>query len=127
VIEDRIAELARSTALASVTTLLPDGTPMTHPLWVDTDGEHILLNTEVHRRKYRNVERDPRVTVMIVDPKNPYAYVEVRGTVTETVTGSEARAHIDALAQKYTGQNYAGTIQSERVILKITPTRQRVR
>lgn len=126
-LEAPIADLARGTTIASVTTLLPDGTPMTHPLWIDTDGEHLLLNTEVHRRKFRNVERDPRVTVMMVDPKNPYAYVEVRGHVTETVTGPEARAHIDALAQKYMGQDYPGTIESERVILKVTPDRQRVR
>jgi PPOX class probable F420-dependent enzyme len=126
-LEDRIVELASAPNLAAVTTLLPDGTPMTQPLWVDTDGEHLLLNTEVHRQKFKNVTRDPRVTVMIIDPEHPYLYVEVRGKVVETVTGPEARAHIDHLAQKYTGGDYGNPIQSERVILKIAPGRQYVR
>lgn len=126
-LEARIVELARSKALAAVTTLLPDGTPMTQPLWVDTDGEHLLLNTEVHRQKFKNISRDPRLTAAIVDPANPYAYVEVRGRVVETVTGPEARAHIDALAQKYTNADYAGKIDSERVILKVAPDRQYIR
>jgi PPOX class probable F420-dependent enzyme len=126
-LEDRVVELARGKNLAAVTTLLPDGTPMTQPVWVDTDGEHVLVNTEVHRRKFRNVQRDPRVTVLIVDPAAPYLYIEVRGRVAESVTGPEARAHIDKLAQKYTGRDYGNVIQSERVILKITPTREYVR
>lgn len=126
-LEDRVVELARGKNLAAVTTLLPDGTPMTQPLWVDTDGEHLLLNTEVHRQKFLNITREPRVTVMIVDPDAPYLYVEVRGHVVESVRGPEARAHIDQLAQKYTGGDYGNTVQSERVILKIAPDRQYVR
>lgn len=126
-LEERVLELARGANLASVTTLLPDGTPMTQPLWVDADDEHILLNTEVHRQKYKNIERDPRVTVLIVDPAAPYLYVEVRGHVVSTILGPEARAHIDALSQKYTGNDYSNTIQSERVILQIAPDRQYVR
>ncbi|HET8618090.1 MAG TPA: pyridoxamine 5'-phosphate oxidase family protein, partial [Acidimicrobiales bacterium] len=51
--------------IASVTTLLRDGTPQTTPMWVDADDDHLLLNTEVHRQKYKNIERDPRVTVTI--------------------------------------------------------------
>ncbi|MGH9212286.1 MAG: TIGR03618 family F420-dependent PPOX class oxidoreductase [Acidimicrobiales bacterium] len=126
-LEARVVELAQGANLASVATLLPDGTPMTQPLWVDADAEHVLLNTEVHRQKFLNVKRDPRVTVMIVDPEAPYLYVEVRGEVVETVTGPEARAHIDTLSRKYTGGEYGGQIQSERVILKIAPKRQYIR
>jgi PPOX class probable F420-dependent enzyme len=126
-LEDRVVELAQGDNLAAVTTLLPDGTPMTQPLWVDTDGEHVLLNTEVHRQKFRNIQRDPRVTVTIVDPASPYLYVEVRGKVIDTVTGPEARAHIDQLANKYTGGDYTNPVQSERVILKIAPNRQYIR
>jgi PPOX class probable F420-dependent enzyme len=107
--------------IASVTTLLRDGTPQTTPMWVDADEGHLLLNTEVHRQKFKNVERDPRVTVTIWDAANPYEYAELRGRVVDTVRGPEARSHIDQLAQKYTGADYANPIQSERVILKIGP------
>ena len=124
-LDDKIRALAaEGKNFAAVTTLMPDGTPQTTPLWVDTDGEHLLLNTEVHRQKYKNVERDPRITVTIIDADNPYAYGEVRGEVVETVTGPEARAHIDKLAQKYQGTDYGNPIQSERVILKVAARRQ---
>jgi PPOX class probable F420-dependent enzyme len=109
---------------AAVTTLLPDGTPMTQPLWVDADDEHLLLNTEVHRQKFRNISRDPRITIAIWDPGQPYKYVEVRGEVIETITGPEARSHIDQLSQRYMGRDYPGQIESERVILKVAPTRR---
>ncbi|HKX70487.1 MAG TPA: TIGR03618 family F420-dependent PPOX class oxidoreductase [Acidimicrobiales bacterium] len=109
---------------AAVTTLLPDGTPMTQPLWVDADDEHLLLNTEVHRQKFRNISRDPRITIAIWDPSQPYNYVEVRGEVIETITGPEARSHIDQLSQRYMGRDYPGQIESERVILKVAPTKR---
>jgi PPOX class probable F420-dependent enzyme len=121
-LEDAIRKLATGKNIAAVTTLLPDGTPMTQPLWVDADDDHLLLNTEVHRQKFRNVQRDPRIAVAIWDSGDPYFYVEVRGEVVETVRGAEARAHIDELARKYTGGDYAGTVRSERVILKVAPT-----
>jgi PPOX class probable F420-dependent enzyme len=108
--------------VAAVTTLLPDGTPMTQPMWVDADDEHLLLNTEMQRQKSRNIRRDPRITVTIWDSENPYVYGEVRGEVVDTVAGPEARAHIDQLAQKYTGADYTSPIGSERVILKVAPT-----
>jgi hypothetical protein len=79
----------------------------------------------VHRQKFKNVERDPRVTVTIVDAGNPYHYAEVRGEVVEKLLGNSAREHIDKLSEKYTGGPYANEIQSERVLLKIAPTRQR--
>lgn len=126
-LEDRVRALAQGRNFAVVSTLLPDGTPMNQPLWVDSDGDHVLLNTEVHRQKFLNVRRDPRVTVTIVDPDDPYRYVEVRGRVVETVTGPEARTHIDELARKYTGNDYGNPIRSERVILKVAPDRQYIR
>jgi PPOX class probable F420-dependent enzyme len=127
-LDDRIQQLAtQGRNIAAVTTLMPDGTPQTTPLWVDADGEHLLLNTEVHRQKYKNVARDPRVTVTIWDVAQPFVYGEVRGEVIETVTGPDARAHIDQLSQKYVGHDYANPIQSERVILKVAPKRQYAR
>jgi hypothetical protein len=64
------------------------------------------------------------VTVTIIDAANPYSYAEVRGEVAATVTGPEAREHIDALAQRYTGADYTNPVQSERVIVKVAPRRQ---
>lgn len=123
----RVRELATGPNFAAVTTLLPSGHFQTQPIWVSCDDDHILLNTEVHRAKFRNVERDPRITVMIWDHANPYAYVEVRGRVVETVRGDEARRMIDELSQKYNGRPYPPqAIQSERVILRIAPEQQRV-
>lgn len=108
---------------AALTTLGPDGAPSTHVMWVDGDGDHVVLNTEVHRQKYKNVQRDPRVAVTVIDRNDPYRYVEVRGRVVGTVVGDEARAHVDRLSQKYTGGLYANPITSERVILKVEPDR----
>ena len=95
---------------------------MTHVMWVDADEDHVLINTEVHRAKFRAVARDPRVTVTIWQRDDPYTYAEVRGQVVETVRGPEARTHIDSLSRKYRGTDYDdATITSERVILRIAP------
>ena len=123
-LHDKVRTLAEGANFAALTTVLPDGQPQTHIMWVGCDDEHIIINTEVHRRKFKNVERDPRVTVTIWDADNPYSFVEVRGQAVDTVTGDEARGNIDALSQKYMGRDYASDIQSERVILRIAPDRQ---
>lgn len=112
--------LATSKSFAAFSTLAPDGHPRTHVMWVDADDEHLLINTEVHRAKFKDVQRDPRVTVTVMDEANPYQFVEARGRVVETVTGPEARDHIDACARRYMGTDgYQNQIQSERVILRI--------
>ena len=126
-LEEGVRRLAKGKNFAAFTTLLADGQPMTHVMWVDCDDEHVLINTERHRQKAKNVRRDPRVTVTIWDQAEPYRYAEVRGEVVETVAGPEARAHIDALSMKYHGQEYRNPIQSERLLLRIKPLRQRVR
>lgn len=126
-LDDATRKLAQGPTIAAVTTLLPDGTAMTHPLWIDADDEHLLLNTETGRQKFRNLRRDPRVTVLMWDPDNSYSYVEVRGEVADTVTGPEARAHIDELSRKYTGHDYANPIGTERVIVKVRPVKENVR
>lgn len=123
-LEPGVISLAQGANFAALTTLMPSGQPQTHVMWVDCDDDHLIINTEVHRRKFKNVEADPRVTVAIWDASNPYSFAEVRGRVVETVTGDEALASINALSHKYTGGDYAPEIQSERVILKIAPDRQ---
>ncbi len=126
-VEEGVKRLIQGPNFAALTTLDKQGTPSTHVMWVDADDEHVLINTEVHRAKYKNVQRDPRVAIAIWNADDPYEYAEVRGVVEEIVTGPEARAHIDALSNKYMGHDYKNRIQSERVILKIRPIRQRTR
>lgn len=63
--------------------------------WVDSDDEHVIFNTEIHRAKFKNLERDPKVTVLIIDATNLWSYSEVRGDVAEVVRGQEARDHYD--------------------------------
>jgi PPOX class probable F420-dependent enzyme len=112
--------LATGGNFAALTTLMADGQPQTQLMWVDADDEHVLINTEVHRQKFKNVERDPRVTVTVFNAGNPYQYVEARGRVVGTVGGDEARSNIDVLANRYMGvDEYPNPIQSERVILQI--------
>jgi PPOX class probable F420-dependent enzyme len=118
-----VIEFATGTNFAVLTTLFEDGQPQTQVMWVDADDEHVLINTEVHRQKFKNVQRDPRVTVTIWDADDAYRYVEVRGRVVKTVRGEEARAHIDACSRRYFGADYPAEIGSERVILRIAPER----
>ena len=121
-IDRAVQELAQAPNFATLSVILRSGMPMTHVMWVDADDEHVLMNTEVHRAKFRAVRRDPRVTVTIWRRDDPYAYAEVRGRVVETVRGPEARAHIDRLSRKYRGKDFdESAITSERVLLRIAP------
>ena len=118
----KVREFAEGPNFAVLTTLLPDGHPAGQVMWIDCDDEVLLINTEIHRQKFKNVQRDPRVTVTIWRRSDPYDYVEVRGRVVETVGGKPARRHIDKLAFKYFDRLYdSRIIESERVILRILP------
>ena len=120
-------ELASGKNFAAVTTLLPSGMFQTQILWVGVRDGSVVLNTETHRQRYKNLERDPRITVLIRDENDPYRYAEVRGEVTRMTTGPEAREHIGELSRKYTGSDYPpGAVKSERVILWVTPRRQTI-
>jgi PPOX class probable F420-dependent enzyme len=121
-LDDTTTRLAKEANLATVVTLMPDGQPQALLTWVDTDGDHILINTEPQRQRAKNVARDPRITVLIHSSQSAYDWSEVRGHVVETVGGQEARDHIDALSNKYTGKDYANPIgEHGRVILKVSP------
>jgi hypothetical protein len=109
----------------TISLVLPNGQIASHVMWVDADDEHVLINTEVHRIKYTAAAAGSPVTVTVWDSANPYSYAEVRGRLVGEVRGAEARAHIDSLAQRYTGADYSFEVQSERVILKISAERQR--
>jgi PPOX class probable F420-dependent enzyme len=120
-LDEDVIRLAKGTNHATVVTLMPDGQPQALLTWVDTDGEHILVNTEPQRQKARNLARDPRVTVLIRAEDNAHDWAEIRGHITGTITGDEARRHIDELARKYTGKDYQAPIGPEgRVIFQIT-------
>ena len=99
-LSENALELANGPNIAIIATKNPSGTLQVHPMWASTDGQHILLNTEVHRRKFKNIEVDPKVTVTIMDKDNPWRWSEIRGRVVQTIAGSEGRAHIDELARE---------------------------
>ncbi len=119
-LDEDTVRLAKGKNLATVVTLMPGGQPQALLTWVDTDGEHVLVNTEPQRQRAKNVSQDPRVTVLIHSADNPYDWSEVRGRVVSTTTGDEARAHIDELSRKYNGTEYRNPIGPQgRIILKI--------
>jgi PPOX class probable F420-dependent enzyme len=120
-LDEDVTRLAKGKNLATVVTLMPSGQPQALLTWVDSDDEHVLVNTEPQRQRSKNVARDPRITVLI-HGDNPYDWAEVRGHVVETVGGDEARRHIDELSRKYTGGDYANVIGPQgRIILKVAP------
>ena len=123
-LDERTLELLNGKNFGTVSTIMASGHPQTQMMWVDTDGENVIFNTEIHRAKFKNLERNPLVTVMVMDADNPWRYVEVRGHVVETIAGQEARDHIDSLAMKYLDKKYPNPVQSERVIVKVAPDRQ---
>jgi PPOX class probable F420-dependent enzyme len=122
-IPESFHDLFEKATFAHVTTMLPDGTPHTTPVWVDydADADRLLVNTERERRKAKNAAADPTISVSMLDPDNPYRFLSVTGEV-EAITTDGAREHIDELAGRYTGESeYPNPIQSERVILRIRP------
>ncbi len=121
---EQYKDLLQKKAFASLATVNADGTPQVTPVWFDFDGTHVRFNTAKGRVKDKNLRRNPAVALTIVDPDNPYRYVQVKGRVTE-VTESGADAHIDALTKKYMGQDkYPYRRPGEvRVVFKIAPER----
>jgi PPOX class probable F420-dependent enzyme len=115
-------DLLEGKALASLATVMSDGAPQVTPVWFDFDGTHLRVNSAKGRLKDRNMRRDARVGIAIVDPANAYRYLEIRGRVVE-VTELGADAHIDSLAKKYLGvDSYPFRTPSEvRVIYRIEP------
>lgn len=118
-------DLFERETIAQFATLMPNGTPHLTPVWIDydVDADRVLVNTARGRRKERNVRRDPRVGVSVLDPDDPYRYVSVRGRVSD-VTEDGAVAHIDALAQRYMGvDEYPnhGQESGPRILIRIRP------
>jgi len=108
---------------AFLATIMPDGAPHVAPVWIDREGDTILVNTAMGRQKQRNVTRDPRVSLSVADQNNMYDKTVIHGRVaSQTLEGADA--HIDKLAKKYTGRDkYPWRTPGEkRVILRIQPT-----
>jgi PPOX class probable F420-dependent enzyme len=102
VLSEKARALIARPVLASLATLNADGSPQITPLWIDLDGDDVVFNTSQSRKKARNLERDGRVAVTVIDPDDAYNVVAFRGTVTE-ITTDGADAQIDAMAKKYLG------------------------
>ncbi|MCW2494225.1 PPOX class F420-dependent oxidoreductase [Jatrophihabitans sp.] len=113
-------DLLDAANIVTVATINPDGGPQTSILWATYDGDDLLLSTIVGRAKERNFRRDPRVSVLIHDKSNAYAYVEVRGTVTLTTDGGPEL--IESLSQTYTGGRYTGDDGTDnvRVVVRVS-------
>ena len=119
---DSVKKLIESKVYANVATLMPDGSPQVTQTWVDRDGDAILINTFEGSQKHRNVTRNPKVALDIVDPSNAYNVAMIRGRVSE-VTFEGAEEHIDEMAKKYLGQDKYQMRQPgiRRVLIKIEP------
>ncbi len=121
-LSEGVKKLFQEPNYGHMATLMPDGSPQVSPVWVDIDGDRILVNTAEGRVKPRNVRRDARVAISIHNQENPYSSAFIRGRVVE-ITHEGADEHIDKLAKKYMGQDtYPYRQPSEqRVILVIEP------
>ena len=121
-IPENYRDLFSKPAFAHLVTLMPDGSPQVTPVWVDLDGNTVVINTAKGRLKDRNMRRDPRVAIEISDPANPYRYLQVRGRIAN-FTEEGADAHIDKMAKKYLDKDtYPFRQPGEvRVMFKITP------
>jgi PPOX class probable F420-dependent enzyme len=121
---EKQADLFRGKNWATVVTLREDGSPHATPVWIDTDGEHVIFNTAIGRAKERHLRRDPRVSVVVLPAEDQQSgYVSVSGTAEISEDG--AVDHIDKLAQKYIGQEKYPYLQpgEQRVIVTVTPDR----
>ena len=121
-LSDDVLALLREPSYAQLATLMPDGSPQVTQVWIETDGEHIIVNTAIGHQKERNVRRDPRVAINLVDPNDQARQAAIRGQVIELTTEG-AKDQINALAKKYMGvDEYPfGSPDETRITLKIAP------
>ncbi len=107
---------------ATVATVMPDGSPEATLVWIETDGTYVYFNTAVHRVKARNLQRDPRVAIVVYDCDDPYSEVlAIRGRVEMILEGADE--HIDKLSRMYEGKPFTFRPTETRVIVKVTPER----
>ena len=128
-IPDTHVDLFQTPVHGVLTTVMPDGTPQLSIVWVDYDGEYVLINTTLERQKGRNMRTNPRVTLLVMDPKDSSRWVEVRGQV-RAITQEGAEAHADKLTRRYCRDklSFYGDIypveqkyNETRVVVKVQP------
>ncbi|WP_327683927.1 PPOX class F420-dependent oxidoreductase [Kitasatospora sp. NBC_00458] len=120
-LSDQAKSLIDGKSFAVISTVQPDGSPQSSVVWVKRDGDDILFSTVEGRRKHLNLVKDPRVSLVVNPPENPYTYLEVRGDVTLTREGGQDL--IDELALKYRGEQkytYDGP-DDVRVVVRLSP------
>jgi PPOX class probable F420-dependent enzyme len=128
IIPDSHRDLLTEPVTVALVTMMPNGHPQCTPVWCDYDGTHILVNAAIGRQKDRNIRRDPRVTVLAIDPEDPFRYLEVRGVVEEILI-DETGDNMNGLALQYTGKPKRYGIEAPprevdtRVIYRIKPLR----
>jgi PPOX class probable F420-dependent enzyme len=124
-IPEKFLDLFNKKAFASLATVMPDGQPQVTPVWCDLENGSVLINTARGRQKDRNMKRDPHVSLAIIDPDNPYRYLEVRGQAEEVSEGGIADDHIDRMAKKYMGVDKYPYRQpgEKRVLYRVRPER----
>jgi PPOX class probable F420-dependent enzyme len=103
---DDVRALLDGPNFAHVATILPDGGPHAVPVWIGTEGDRIVFFTQSGTRKARNLERDGRVAISLVDGTNPYRTAQIRGRVVERRTGDPAEVVIERLARKFTNEPF---------------------
>jgi PPOX class probable F420-dependent enzyme len=120
---DELLALLRAPSTCYIATLMKDGSPQLTQVWVDTDGEHVVINTVDSHVKAHNLRRDHRVAVTVSSPEHPRRYFQIRGRATLSYEG--AVEHIERLSQKYTGRPYSwyGGRDQVRVIVNVTADR----
>lgn len=124
-IDNNVANLIKGKNIAHISTIMEDGAPHLTPIWIDCDSDYLLVNTTETRIKTKNILRDNRAALSIVDSNNPYCWAFVRGKLVES-TSNGADAHINKMSKKYLGmEEYLSADRNERrIILKIEPYKQ---
>lgn len=117
-IPEQYLDLFKKKSFAHLATVMADGSPQVTPVWIDYDGEFLLVNSARGRVKDRNMQPGAKVAIEILDADDPYRYIQVRGHVAE-VTTEGAEAHINTLSHKYRGRDYDYRPGEVRVIYKI--------
>lgn len=125
-LSDTIQQLLQKRVLCFFATVMPDGSPQMTQTWIDTDGQYILINTVEGYQKHRNVQRDPRVTISVVDPARRERAVSIRGRVVD-ITREGAEVQFKQLIQRYLGQEEYryGQPGQVRILLKVAPEKIR--
>ena len=121
-IPEKYLDLFQKKAFGNLGTIMSDGSPQVTPVWIDYDGKFVRFNSALGRVKDKNIRRDPRVSISIVDPENPYRHMDIRGKVVE-ITQNGADDHINKLSQKYLGNPVYPYRQpgEVRVLYKVEP------